>query len=136
VPPENNKRIFERWPRFFVHKDDPLISGMDLGFRCGNGWFQLVWDHCAQLEPLAKELEQDGKTFEILQVKSKFGELRVHVSDWDDAIRAAIGAARKRSIQTCELCGKLGSLAVDETHWRATLCDECRKSGIDIRPYL
>ena len=136
MSPENNKRLFERFPQFLPNKDNPYISGMDLGFRCADGWFQLVWDLCTQLEPLARELKRNGKRFEVQQVKSKFGELRVYVSERDDAMEALIQAARQRSIQICEICGKPGTCAVDAGGWWATLCNPCRQSAVNIRRLL
>lgn len=55
-----------------------------------------MWRLCEDLEPLVKEFERaiDCK-FEILQVKEKFGGLRVHVNYVDDAIRQRIEAASR-----------------------------------------
>jgi hypothetical protein len=40
------------------------------------------------LEPLVAEFEQTtGRQFEVLQMKEKFGGLRFHVNDANDAIR-------------------------------------------------
>ena len=38
------------------------------------------WRLCEDLEPLVMEMEREtGRQFEALQVKEKFGELRIHV---------------------------------------------------------
>jgi hypothetical protein len=124
MSPENDERIFERWPQFFAHKGDPLLSGTELGFRCADGWFQLIWALCLELELLADEFQAAEKTVEILQVKSKFGELRSYLNAGKDDIYAAIEAARQRSRQKCELCGRPGTRAVDG--WWETLCSTGR----------
>jgi hypothetical protein len=30
---------------------------MAQGFECGDGWFEVVWRLCSDLEPLVRELE-------------------------------------------------------------------------------
>jgi hypothetical protein len=136
MSPEKDKAVFDRWPQFFRHKDDPFQSGMDMGFRCADGWFQLVWDLCSALEPLVTDFEASGQNFEVLQVKSKFGELRFYVTDGNEEIYPLIQTARQRSLETCEVCGKPGTCAPDSTGWWSTLCDECRKLEPNLRPYL
>ena len=65
------------------------------------------------MKPLVAELEQaTGCNFEILQVKEKFGGLRIHVKDGNDAIRRRIEAAIQESSTLArfednrENCGK------------------------------
>jgi hypothetical protein len=68
-----------RWPTWFRLDGDPRKTGMVDGFRCGDGWFQLIWRLCEDLEPLVRDLEHSTENcFEILQVKEKFGELRIY----------------------------------------------------------
>jgi hypothetical protein len=43
-------------------------------------------------------------------VKEKFGGLRFHVNDANDAIREHIEAAKQESFRTCEVCGQRGNL--------------------------
>lgn len=62
------------------------------------------------------------RQFEVLQVKEKFGGLRVHVKDGNDAIRRRIEAAIQESFHTCEVCGQSGKLREDGLI--KTLCDE------------
>lgn len=127
MSPENDRAIFERWPQFFLSKDLPEKSGMGVGFRCGDGWLKIIWDLFLKLESLSAQFKDASPKFEVLQVKSKFGELRMAVNHMNDAIEAAIMGARQQSIETCELCGKPGERCVDDTNWWATLCDRCRK---------
>jgi len=51
---------------------------MTLGFRHGDGWFDIIWRLCGDLEPRVAAFEHaSGRQFEILQVKEKFGGLRI-----------------------------------------------------------
>jgi hypothetical protein len=63
-----------------------------------------------------------GLHFEVLQVKEKFGELRVYVNHKTEEISRAIGQAQLESVVTCEICGQPGQLR--ESDWIKTLCDE------------
>ncbi|MGA2648865.1 MAG: hypothetical protein ABSF15_29630 [Candidatus Sulfotelmatobacter sp.] len=86
--------MVKRWPTWFNTKGDFRYTGMTLGLRHDDGWFDIIWRLCGDLEPLVAELEQaTGLKFEILQVKEKFGGLRIHVNHANDAIRQRIEAA-------------------------------------------
>ncbi len=120
---ELEQRLVERWPTWFNTEGDFRHPGMTLGFRCDDGWFDMVWQLCENLEPLVAELEQaTGSQFEVLQVKEKFGGLRFYTNHVNEAIRQRIGAAQAESIHTCEICGQPRKLR--EKQWIKTLCDE------------
>ena len=96
---------------------------MPRGFEHDDGWFDLIWRLCEDLEPLVAEVEkQTGLPFEVLQVKEKFGGLRFYVN-WrrSESIRQLIGIAQEESFQTCEICGQRGKLR--EGRCIKTLCD-------------
>jgi len=93
------------------------------GFRCGDGWFGILWRLCEDLEPLVAEAEKHtSRPFEVRQVKEKFGGLRFYVNHRTDAICERIMGAELESIQTCEICGQPGKLWQEK--WIRTLCDE------------
>jgi len=86
---ELEQKLVERWPSWFNTKGDFRYTGMTLGFTHDDGWFEIIWRLCADLEPLVAEFEQEtGSQFEVLQVKEKFGGLRFYVNcRRNDAIR-------------------------------------------------
>jgi hypothetical protein len=117
------QRLVERWPTWFDTHGDIRLTAMARGFEHADGWFDILWRLCEDLEPLVKKLEQEiGCQFGVLQVKEKFGGLRIHVNHANDAIRQRIEIAQLESLRTCEVCGKPGSLR-EERRIR-TLCDE------------
>ena len=72
------------------------------GFLRGDGWFDILWRSCGDLEPLVEEFEQEsGCQFEILPVKEKFGGLRIYGSGANDAKRQRLEAAKMESTRTC-----------------------------------
>lgn len=97
---------------------------MPRGFTHDDGWFDILWRLCEDLEPLVTEMEQSGgRQFEVLQVKETFGGLRFYVNcRKEEAIRQRIGAAAQESLRTCEVCGQPGKLR--EYSLIKTLCDE------------
>jgi hypothetical protein len=118
------QRLVERWPTWFKTKGDIRHTAMPRGFEHGDGWFDILWRLCEDLEPLVTEMERaGGRQFEVLQVKEKFGGLRFYVNcRRNEAIRQRIGIAADESFRTCEVCGQPGELR--EERWIKTLCDE------------
>jgi len=92
---------------------------MCFGFECENGWFDLIWNLCIQIE---KENPED---FEVCQVKEKFGTLRFYpLGGAPEKIWDLIDAAEKKSETICEICGKPGTLK-EHGYWLKTLCNFC-----------
>jgi hypothetical protein len=120
---ELEQHLVERWPTWFNTGGDIKHTAMPWGFAHDDGWFEILWRLCADLEPLVAQLEQEiGCQFEVLQVKEKFGGLRFSVNHKSDAIRQRIDAAIQESFHTCEVCGQPGRQRKDD--WSRTLCDE------------
>lgn len=120
---ELEQKLVERWPTWFNPEGDFRLTAMTRGFEHDDGWFDILWRLCEDLEPLVAEFEKaGGGQFEILQVKEKVGGLRVYVNDADDSIRLRIETAQLESFCTCEICGQPGKRR--EGCWIKTLCDE------------
>lgn len=69
-------KLVKRFPLIFKdYRGDMRQTCMVWGFECGNGWFDLLYDLCLDLEYLSR-----GKNIEIIavQVKEKFGGLRFY----------------------------------------------------------
>src|SRR5438067_2531456 len=103
------QKLVECWPTWFDIRGDPRLTRMVDGFAHDDGWFEIVWRLCADLEPIVAEIEK--KTwlpFEVRQVKEKMGGLVVYVNYHSDAISERITAAYWESLKTCEVCGQPG----------------------------
>ena len=119
---ELEQKLAERWPTWFNLHGDARQTRMADGFSHGDGWFDILWRLCENLEPLVTEAEKvSGCPFEVLQVKEKFGGLRLYVSHLTEAIWARIEEAELESLRTCELCGDPGRRR--EGGWIQTLCE-------------
>jgi hypothetical protein len=118
---ELERRINEQWPHWFNTEGDFRYTAMPRGFEHDDGWFDILWRLFEALEPLAAEIEnKTGCPFEVLQVKEKFGGLRVHVNHRTEGIHKLIEQAEEESLHTCEVCGQLGKRR--EGDWIKTLC--------------
>jgi hypothetical protein len=120
---ELEQRLRERWPTWFNLEGEPRPTLRPLGFEHGDGWFDLIWTLCELLETVVAAAETEtGRSFQVLQVKEKFGGLRFYTNYSDDAISALIEAAEIESIHTCEVCGGPGRQR--GTDCVETRCDE------------
>jgi hypothetical protein len=120
MSPEKTKILFESFPDLFgpaEFKNDIHQFLMGFGFECGDGWFDLVFDCFKRIS------EADCETM-IVQVKEKFGGLRVYCRTYCEAVKRFIKEAEARSLITCEVCGAAGDTKSDNG-WMVTLCDSC-----------
>lgn len=95
---------------------------MDKVFReCGPGWATLI-------DPVEALITALGGL--ILQIKEKFGGLRLYYSPgsadedarWVD-VEKMVRDAESASLKTCEMCGKPGYTR-SSGRWLKTLCDD------------
>lgn len=120
----NEKLQRELFDRFdFLHPKDYSSKTRFGGLACGDGWFDLIWNLCLEIETL-----EPSKDFEVIQVKSKFARLRFYARGANSYISEAIERAKKIAVITCERCGMRGE-TVKERHlpsnWLVILCSKC-----------
>jgi hypothetical protein len=73
---ELEQRLVERWPTWFNTGGDIRCTAMPRGFEHDDGWFDILWRLCEDLEPLVAQFEKEtGLHFEVLQVKEKIWRL-------------------------------------------------------------
>lgn len=86
-----------------------LEQGLD---SVGPGW-----------KPLVEEIfNNKPDNVLVVQVKEKFGALRVYHEPYNEAFQELINAQEKKSLSMCEVCGKKGKLY--GTGYLRTLCRE------------
>lgn len=79
----------------------------------GSGWHELLDRVYSHLPPEAT----------IVDVKEKFGALRISVYGADVRYRNFLDGIESESTTICETCGQPGKLR-DDLSWHKTLCDE------------
>lgn len=99
-----------RFPRLFCdpHRYD---------FRCGEGWKAIVMGLLERLDALPL------RTLKVVQIKQKFGGLRVYMEGGDEEVSRLIGEAESACRTVCEWCGSAGSITNEG--WMLTLCQAC-----------
>lgn len=128
--------LFCRFAQFFPPEKErtPDRTCMAFGFEIGDGWYPLVRDLLLDIEGMARERPSHFLTFEIFQVKEKWGGLRFYYQGYyfdtkvgddftTDELYRRVEQAEKESFTICEDCGKEGTLREDLS-WISTLCQE------------
>ncbi len=128
------QKFKDRWASWFNLDGSPQQTAMAWGFAHGDGWFDLVWRLCEQIEPIVLAGDADTREweapldttkrppFEVYQVKEKFGGLRFYTNSHNWAIFDLIQQAEQQSFQICDICGQPGTLR--KGSWWRTRCDE------------
>lgn len=117
----NEKQLYERFPQLFRDSDKTL---MRWGVATGDGWFQILFKLCEDIEAVCEEKRIfKGGSVRFSQIKEKFGTLTVYVDKGFPEIYALINAAAEESATTCETCGKPGEMR--RTSWFHVACDSC-----------
>lgn len=118
------KLLADRFPDFWNDLyGDETATCMAHGFQCGDGWFQLIWNLCEEIEAALKSDPVEG--FKVEQVKEKFGSLRFYVSDENPRIEHAIKQAGELSEVTCENCGSREGRIRVSNGWHTCRCGYC-----------
>jgi hypothetical protein len=105
-------QLMQTFPRLFAHGDAVYP------FRCGDGWYQLLYDLASQLV----SLEPPEADLQLNQVKEKFGGLRFYTrSVLSAASQRLIEEAEAQSFTICEACGAPGVLQ-RRRGWLRTRC--------------
>lgn len=129
---ELDQQLCEKYPEIFEDRNaDMRETAMCWGFACGDGWYNIINQLCANIQHYTDWQNQNaakGYTqykqvpqLKAVQVKEKFGTLRFYSEGGDDHIFGMIRMAEAMSAVTCEECGAPG----EQRHggWVRTLCD-------------
>ena len=143
---ELDNYLCHKYPKIFVERNlSPMESCMGRGFECNSGWCPIIDSLCHQIQEhidghneYAKQRKEGTiPQFVALQIKEKFGSLRVYYKGGDVYCQGLVDMAATWSWSTCEVCGKGGKRHVGHTKgWIGSICDECspkikRKIGYD-----
>ncbi len=121
---ELQNQLFENYPKIFRQKDlSPQETAMCWGISCGDGWFDIVNVLCLNIR---KHAEFTGKSIEAVQVKSKWGALRVYLEGEgvDDFIRGLVKMAESMSRTIKENSPKEIFFEENEDDWSCTSTGE------------
>jgi hypothetical protein len=124
---ENEERLYNRYPSLYRQHSWPMCKTcMCWGFAHGDGWYKII----AKLSKKLNELSANhpGPAIEVIQVKEKFGTLRVYTNyDGDPVVSKVVEEAERASAITCEVCGSIYRVKLETKGWHKVRCEKCRK---------
>lgn len=116
MSPELTKKLYKAFPSIFPK---PVRCGSP---ECGDGYYQLIYDCCQEIQNYCDKNEALQVT--ILILKEKFGGLRIQgVSNCNDTVYDIICKYEELSLTVCEETGGKGQLYC-KGNWLKTLCPE------------
>lgn len=127
---EDQKKVkgIKNWNNIYIitenpNKQKPQEPYELFGIECGKGWNKLI-------VPILDYIDlynsgHDDK-IEILQIKEKFGGLRIYTSFSTPELDQLIDDAEEQSFKTCEYCGSTENVS-QTTGWIKTLCRKCMR---------
>lgn len=148
---EKDQELCRKFPLLYRDRNgDRSKTLMVYGFSIKEGWYSIVYELSAALEPLIaaqlksslmfkskvilyKALKYFGLKVVVpqkqsacaMQVKEKFGGLRFYMAGpQTKEMSYLIRQAEEKSFNTCEVCAAQGVLRT-EKRWMLTLCDTC-----------
>ncbi len=124
---ENTDKLIKDFPLLFAHigkeRERSLTTIGRFGFECRDGWFDLIYELCTQVEEAIGKMPKEKQfEFRAFQVKEKFGGLRFYLVSNDEKLARVIARTEKKSRKTCETCGAAGVVRTGK--WLRALCDE------------
>ena len=105
------KTTSPRYPTYVIHEGYDRALALE---SVGSGWASLV-------NEVFDYIEKNKLTIKVVQVKEKWGGLRIYTDFIHDPLDNVIREAEKKSFTMCETCGDLGQLR--SGGWYRTLCD-------------
>lgn len=144
---ELQDKLYAKYPALFAQKDlSPRETLMCWGIDVGDGWYNIMDALCSSITYYLKYKKKPGAdadadenadgefSVEFVQVKEKFGALRIYTNFGDDAIDSMISLAARLSQLTCDTCGSPGKNTLIRG-WYQTLCEPCRADFCTKRGY-
>ena len=147
------QKLYEQYPLIFAQKDlQGSETGMCWGISCGDGWYdildsvcflvqervrqplenirmyeRLIADDPTRIPQWKERIEEERESIlsvQFVQVKEKFGTLRIYHTSDDPYVEGLVSMAESVSSTTCEHCGNRGTTSTKG--WYQTLCDPCK----------
>ncbi|MFG8897654.1 antitoxin Xre/MbcA/ParS toxin-binding domain-containing protein [Pseudomonas aeruginosa] len=127
----NEKRLASDYSILLFGRDSP--EGKVFGFECLDGWTNLIE---AALRFISRYSELMSITVRIVQVKEKFGLLRIYTTGGDEYVDLVADILELISGEVCERCGRCGRITSLEG-WMQTRCNRhfglSHCAGVEVR---
>ena len=102
--------------------------------ECDDGWFNIIYSLANTIEIGLGDLDPEmSEQMYAIQIKQKFGTLRVYMSHSDHYIDGAIRMAEYMSAKTCETCGAKSEGTKSMGGWISVKCTRCYNKEMKAR---
>lgn len=116
--------ILERYPTLYERTGgDKGLTVLDGSFACGVRWYPILDRPFADLTVI--QLNDVLTGLKVVQVKEKFGGLRVHVNGDNKRIEAPITEVETEAAASCEQCGGPNPGLRNRVAWYGNISDSC-----------
>lgn len=105
------------------------------GIECGKGWYKLIQPISDYINEYNKGKTEDEQ-IQILQIKEKWGGLRIETNFGTKELYELIATAEEESLKICEECGSDENVGMRLTGWYTTMCLNCMKKEVKERGYV
>ncbi len=121
------KEIVDKYPELFGEPPfDIKETLIPFGFEVSKYWKPILEKGFGKIAEVVKE--QGITDYRIVQVKEKFGGLRIYSRGYYDVIDPIIEEMEEECEHTCEKCGSPEGILRTEG-WMTVLCDACNDKG-------
>jgi hypothetical protein len=116
------KEIILKYPELFGEPPFDLKKTLvGFGFECSPYWYPVLEKGFKRISKIVKDKNYDD--FRIVQVKEKFGTLRIYTQPYIEEVENIIREMENECLTICENCGAPGKLRTNG--WFSVLCDDC-----------
>jgi hypothetical protein len=101
------------------------------GVECGRGWYPLIQPVFDYIDEYNKD-KDEKYCISVLQVKEKYGTLRIYTNFETPELCELIEHAEEESGNVCEYCGSREHIG-STLEWYITICYDCMKERVNKR---
>ena len=105
------------------------------GIECSDGWLGIIQPILDYIEEYNIDKAEDYQ-IKILQIKEKWGGLRIYTNFETLELKQMIRDAESESYKTCEICGTNLNVGHTVGGWITTCCENCVKKMVSKRNVL
>lgn len=115
----------------FMKRIDNGTDYSELGCECGDGWYELIHDMCAEITDVycRNKIPIDIKVERIYKIMPRLWMDMTFQNEHDDSFKEQIYVILekygKKSLTVCEVCGKAGKYRDIYAKWSQALCENC-----------
>lgn len=126
ITEDQENAIYAVEPRLWPAADDGQRLRLARGLEAG--WYRIVLKLVSDLAEQAKQENRGNDNYpEIIELKQKWGGLRIYIRSGSPKMQALVDAAEEESESVCQECGEREDVsAYKDRGWIKSLCSGCQ----------